>query len=647
MMKMNPLATLREECTALLKEALEEAFPEAELPEIKYTEPPDPELGAISTPVCFQLARSLRQAPAAIAETLVNSMITADSRLISNSEALNGYINFHTDTEEYSRFIIETILEEDTEYGLSKSEEPQKVMVEHTSANPNSPLHIGNARNSILGDSLARLLENHGHEVVVHFLVNDMGRQVAMATYGWRLLGKPVPEDPAELWVGTIYASVNVITEINRLELELKEAEENEWIYEAQEARDQLTEYRKAAEQLKERYPGIYENLWKILPTLEDPQSEIVQLNTAYENNESEAVKDVRQVVRYCLDGFEKSLGYLGIEFDSFDYESDLVWREAAEEVLDDLQDSGYVIEERGALILDCDRIAEDFDLKDRWGLHPEHEIPRLVLVRSDGTTLYTLRDIAYSIWKFREVDRVINVIGQEQTLAQLQLRIALAAIDKAWMGDNQLHYSYEFVKLPGVKMSGRLGRYVTLNEVLEKAVELAYEEVDIRNQELEEDEKQAISKMVGYGAVKYTLLSVEPMKQVVFDWKEALNFETNSAPFIQYSHARICSIIRKAREKYEPDYGELVDVKEKELINLLVQFPETFLRATDLLKPGDITAYANNLANKFNSFYATQRVIGAESKGVEGARLKLIESVRVTLRNALNLLGIEAPEKM
>jgi arginyl-tRNA synthetase len=646
-MKMNPLATLREECTALLEGALEEAFPEAQLPDIKYTEPPDPELGAISTPVCFQLARSLRQAPAAIAETIVKNMVTVDRRLISKAEALNGYVNFHTDTEMYSQFIIETILEEDEEYGFLKAEDPQKVMVEHTSANPNSPLHIGNARNSILGDSLARLLENHGYEVVVHFLVNDMGRQVAMATYGWRLLGKPVPEDPAELWVGTIYASVNVITEINRLNVELKEAEENEWIYEAQEARDQLAEYEKAAEQLNERYPDIYENLWEILPTLEDPQSDIVQLNTAYENNETETVKDVRRVVRYCLDGFEKSLGLLGIEFDSFDYESDLVWREAAEEVLDDLQKSGYVIKERGAMILDCDRIAEDFDLKDRWGLHSEHEIPRLVLVRSDGTTLYTLRDIAYSIWKFREVDRVINVIGQEQTLAQLQLRIALAAIDKAWMGDNQLHYSYEFVKLPGVKMSGRLGRYVTLNEVLEKAVELAYDEVDIRNPELEEHEKQAISEMVGYGAVKYTLLSVEPMKQVVFDWKEALNFETNSAPFIQYSHARICSIIRKAREKFEPDYGELVDVKEKELINLLAQFPETFLRATDLLKPGDITAYANNLSNKFNSFYATQRVIGAESEGVEGARLKLIESVRVTLRNSLNLLGLDAPEKM
>jgi arginyl-tRNA synthetase len=468
-----------------------------------------------------------------------------------------------------------------------------------------------------------------------------------MATYGWRLLGKPSPEDPAELWVGTIYASVNVINEINRLEKDLKEAENNSWLYEAQEARDELKKYRKAAHQLREKYPDIYMRLWEILPSLENPEADIVAHNTAYENNEQETVKDVRQVVRYCLDGFEKSLGYLSIGFDSFDYESDLVWKKAAEEVLEDLQKSGYVIEERGALILDCDKVAEDLNLKERWGLHQEHEIPRLVLVRSDGTTLYTLRDIAYSIWKFHKVDRVINVIGQEQTLAQLQLRIALAAIDKTCMGDGQLHYAYEFVKLPGIKMSGRLGRYVTLNEVLENAVELAYSEVDKRNPDQSELEKQSIAKTVGYGAVKYTLLSVDPMKQVIFDWKQALNFETNSGPFIQYSHARICSILRKAVNQYTPKYDKLEDTKEKELVNILAHFPEVYEKATELLKPGDITAYVNNLSDKFNSFYATQRVINAETQGIEGARLKLIDAVRVALRNALCLLGIKAPERM
>jgi len=644
---MNPLAELRIESERLIADALEATYPRAELPPSKYSEPPSPDMGAISSPVCFQLARTLKQAPVYIAETLVNHIKPERGGLVSSAEAVNGYINFHTKAGSYAELVIKAAIQEDMGYGFLKASEPKKVMVEHTSANPNSPLHIGNARNSILGDSLANLLEKRGHEVMRHFLVNDMGRQVAMATYGWRLMGKPKPETPAELWVGTIYASVNVITELIRLKADLKEAEEEGWVYEAQEAREEIEKYETAADDLKERFPGIYESLSKTLPGVDDPMAEIVALNTAYENNEPDAVKDVRQVVRYCLDGFEVSLGQLGIRFDSFDYESDLVWRRAAEEVLERLNDSGYVIKEMGAQILDCDWVARDLGLKERWGLHPEHEIPRLVLVRGDGTTLYTLRDMAYHIWKFGFVDRVINVIGMEQNLAQLQLRIALAAIGKQWMGDNLLHYSYEFVNLPGVKMSGRLGRYVTLNEVLDKAVELAYDEVNIRNPKLDETDKRKITRMVGFGAVKYTLLSVDPMKQVVFDWDRALNFETNSAPFIQYSHARTCNILKRARKKPEPDYGQLVDVKEKELVNLIAHFPEVYERATEELKPGDVTAYANNLADRFNSFYATQRVIDAETPGLMGARLALVDATRITLRNALHVLGIDSPIRM
>jgi arginyl-tRNA synthetase len=644
---MNPLATLREECQRLLTTGLEKAYPGTTLPDAKYSQPPTPEMGELSSPACFQLARTLRQPPNKIAETIAKNIPTKTSKLISSAEAVQGYINFHTDIGNYSKLVLEAVTTLDTEYGFIKTENPMKVMVEHTSANPNSPLHIGNARNSILGDSLATLLEKRGHDVVIHFLVNDMGRQVAMATYGWKLMNKPKPKGMAELWVGTIYASVNVVMELIRLKAELKEAEENGWVYEASEAKEQIDEYLKSAEMLRERYPEIYTAMESKLPQVENPPAEIVTLNTKYEHNDPETVQEVRTVINYCLDGFQESLGTLGIHFDSFDFESDLVWAQAAEKVLERLKESGYVIKDMGAQILDCDWIARDLDLKERWGLHPEHEIPRLVLVRSDGTTLYTLRDMSYSIYKFGIADRVINVIGMEQTLAQLQLRIALAAIGEMKMGDNQLHYSYEFVNLPGVKMSGRLGRYVTLNEVLERAVELAREEVEQRNPDLPEDEKAGIAEMVGYGAVKYTLLSVDPMKQVIFDWKKALDFETNSAPFIQYSHARTCNILKRAEETPEPNYAALDNIKERELINLLAQFPETYERAAEELQPANLTAYANNLADKFNSFYATQNVLKAETKGLMGARLKAVDAARTTLRNALMVLGIDAPEQM
>jgi arginyl-tRNA synthetase len=642
----NPLAELRDECQRLLEEAAGKAYPGVELPKSKFSQPPNPEMGELSSPVCFQLAREARQRPADIAKAIAAAIDSGSSSLIESADALNGYINFKAEAGAFARLVLGAATS-DEEYGFLRTPKPERVMVEHTSANPNGPIHIGNARNSILGSCLAEMLKRRGHEVAIHFLVNDMGRQVAMATYGWKLLGKPEPEGRAELWVGTIYASVNVINETTRLRAELGEAEARGRVNEVVELQEELEKYEIAARELRERNAPVFDALAERLPQIGDPMAEIVKLNTAYENNEPETGEDVRRLVGHCLRGFETSLGEIGIGFDSFDFESDLVWRKAAEQVLENLRKTPYVFEDEGALILDCDRVAGDLDLKGRWGLNPDHEIPRLVLVRSDGTTLYTLRDMAYSIWKFSVVDRVINVIGYEQTLAQLQLRIALAALGETWMGDRQLHYAYEFVKLPGVKMSGRLGRYVTLIEVNERATELAYEEVTKRSPNLPEEQRREIAEIVGYGAVKYTMLSIEPMKTVVFDWGKALNFETNSAPFIQYSHARACNILKRAEEQPEPDYGQLADVRERELLLMLAGFPEVFENAVNELKPGSITSYANILADKFNSFYAALPVIRAESEALVGARLKLVDAVRAVLGNALSLLGIKAPERM
>ncbi|MBC8498292.1 arginine--tRNA ligase [Candidatus Bathyarchaeota archaeon] len=641
----NPLAKLREECTRLLEEALNEAYPGTELPSTRFSTPPNPEMGELSSAASFQLARSLRSRPAEIAEKIAEKV--SPSSLVESAEAVNGYVNFKADTGSFSKLVLETVEGEDEEYGFLKTSEPERVMVEHTSANPISPLHIGNARNSILGDCLAKLLKKRGHEVAIHFLVNDVGRQVAMTGYGWQLLGKPKPEGRAELWVGTIYAGVNVVNELTRLRKELRQAEERGKVNEIAEYQEEIEDYEKAVVELRNRYADVYDALAEKLPTIEDPVAEIVKLNTAYENNEPEAVKDMREVVGYCLQGFETSLGELDIGFESFDFESDLVWRNAAEEVLEELKATPYVFEDEGALIMDCDRVAVDMGLKERWGLNLEHEIPRLVLVRKDGTTLYTLRDMAYSIWKFGLADRVINVIGSEQRLAQLQLRIALAAMGRLEMGDNQMHYAYELVYLPGVKMSGRLGRYVTMLDVVQRAEKLAYEAVDIRSPHLTKEDKEEIARMVGHGAIKYTLLSVDPQKTVTFDWEKALNFETNSAPYIQYSHARACNILKRAEEKPEPDYGGLTHPKERELLIALASFPETFEGAVTELKPGDITAYANNLADKFNSFYAAVPVLKAETPGLLGARLALVDAVRIVQGNALSLLGIKAPERM
>jgi len=643
----NPLAKLREECQQQLAAATEAAYPGTPLPESKWSQPPDPKMGELASAASFQLARQLRQKPTDIAANIAKHV--KKQGLVASAEAVNGYVNFHADEAHYYKLVFESAIA-DPEYGFLKVAEPKRVMVEHTSANPIHPLTIGHARNAITGSCLANLVKLRGHKLRVDFLVNDMGRQVALATWGWTLLGKPAPDAGVrgEIFIGNIYASTNVTMEQQRVAKELKAAEEKADVPMIAELQEEQEKFDNAAADLEKNCPKIYAAIKQKIATVADPPAEIAKLNTAYENNDPEIKKAVRQLVNICLHGFVETLGEMNIRYDSFDYESDLVWEKKADEVLEKLKHTDFVERDQGALLLNCNSVANIYDLKQRWGLAPHHEIPRLVLVRSDGTTLYTLRDMAYSIYKFGTgQDKVINVIGQEQALAQLQLRLALVAMGYPEMGDNQLHYGYEFVKLPEGKMSGRLGRFVALNDVMDRSVELAYEEVTKRTPDLPETQRRDIARMVGLGAIKYTLLSVDANKQVIFDWAKALNFETNSAPFIQYSHARCCNILKRAEQRPAADYSQLKDPKEREIVSAVANWPETFASAAEELKPGTITAYLNSLADKYNSFYSALRVLNADTPGLIGARLALVNAVRVVLKNGCTALGIEAPERM
>jgi arginyl-tRNA synthetase len=280
--------------------------------------------------------------------------------------------------------------------------------------------------------------------------------------------------------------------------------------------------------------------------------------------------------------------------------------------------------------------------------LREEYEVPSLTLVRADGTTLYTTRDIPYSLWKLQRAEKVINVVGMEQKLSQLQLKLALYALGYRNKAKNLIHFAYNLVTLPGYTMSSRRGRYVTLDEVMDEAVKRAYEEVSKRSPHLPDEQKRQISDIVGIGAMKYALVEVDPMKPVAFTWDRVLDFEKNSAPYIQYSHARACSILRKASRKPEkPGYSLLTNPVEHDITIMLARFPEVFVDAAENLRPNTIADFANMLADKFNTFYTALRVIGAEPPELSDARLALVDATRMVLRNALNLLGIEAPERM
>jgi arginyl-tRNA synthetase len=338
----------------------------------------------------------------------------------------------------------------------------------------------------------------------------------------------------------------------------------------------------------------------------------------------------------------------VGVTYDSWDWESDYVWTPAVSEVMAKLKATPFILNEKGVLQFDADKAALALDLKGKLGLSTNSEVPPLTLVRGDGTTLYTTRDIAYTIWKFKKAETVINVIGMEQSLAQTQLKLALYALGHGKDADNLVHFAYNLVTLPGYKMSSRRGHYITFDEVLDEAVNRAYQEVTKRSPMLSEEEKRNIANFVGLGAVRYALIDVDPGKPVVFTWERVLNFETNSAPYVQYTHARACSILRKADRKPENvDYGLLAEKLEKELILNLANFPDMFIEATEYLKPAMIADYANALADKFNTFYNAYPVLKAYSQQLGDARLALTKGIQIVMRNALNLVGVTAPEKM
>jgi arginyl-tRNA synthetase len=338
----------------------------------------------------------------------------------------------------------------------------------------------------------------------------------------------------------------------------------------------------------------------------------------------------------------------IDVFYDSWDWEGDFVWSGHVSEVLEVLKRLPYTFSEGDVLEFDAERAIQTLNLRERLNLRQDQEVPPLTLVRADGTTLYTTRDIAYSLWKFERADKVINVIGMEQNLAQLQLKIALYALGYGKYADSLIHFAYNLVNLPGYKMSSRRGRYITFDEVMDEAIKRAYEEVSKRSPQLSEEEKQKIATFVGLGAVRYALIEVDTSKPVVFTWDRVLNFEKNSAPYIQYTHARACSILKKAAKKpTKPAYELLKEKVEHELVLAIASFPDTFVEAAEFLKPNLMADFANALADKFNTFYNALPVLKAEPPELAEARLALVDAVRIVLRNALSIIGVVAPERM
>ena len=527
--------------------------------------PPNPELGDYAFP-CFSLAKVLKKAPAQIAEELAKKIQL--SNIINKIEIKGPYLNFFVNKESLSENILKEIIK-NKEYGSSSLGKGKKILVEHTSINPNASPHVGRARNALIGDSIVRILKFQDYKVETHYFVNDVGKQIAMLVLGSEGKKSITFDDLLKIYVG-----------IN------KKIEEN---------------------------PELEKKVFDLLNKLEKGDKTIKQ--------------KFKKIVDTCVKGQTKILSELSIRYDKFDYESDYLWSKKTDEILKKLEKTGKLFtDEEGRKVLN----QEEFKLA--------MKSPVLVLTRSDGTSLYPLRDLAYHLDVKKE--KSILILGEDQKLYFKQVKAALDLMKH--IAPEPVFYS--FVLLQEGKMSTRKGNVVLLEDFMKEALDKAKKEIKKREDKV--DEKSA--KKIAYGAIKYAVLKVGAEKNVIFNWEQALNFEGDSGPYLQYAYVRISSIFRKHGKKIDEkvDFSLLKGKEEIELIKLLGNFPAIVKDATEQLKPHIIATYIYELSSSFSIFYNLCPVLKAEEE-LKKARLVLIECVKRVLENGLSLLGIDVLNKM
>ncbi len=635
----DPLGALKKALARAVSRAAKEMGVELDSSDVPMQRTPSRDVGHVGTPIGFKLAGRLAMRPEEVSQQIVDRLDLSSLPMAVGASAARGFVNFRFDEPAFFRLVIEAASSPDFGKGDPK---PGVVMVEHTSVNPAHPLHVGSGRNAVIGDSYARMLKHLGWNVETHYLVNDSGHQTILLSYGYSKVRDLAPRGKIDHWFGVIYAATNIATE-------LPKAESPE--------REKLLG---ALERLRSSNPELVERILNGVRSDPDPASQIRRLLVAYQAGEEWAKEIVRPAAESVMEGFVQTLSRLGIHHDAYDWESDLIWNGWADEALRRIESTGYVGREDGAVYVDVGRaIREREDVMRAFNLTPEQvreldskgrldEVvpPRFYLTRSDGTWLYTATDVAYSLYKIEGVGVQVcyNVIGAEQRLEQQQVRasVALAGEDP----DKIIHFSYELVNLVGIKMSGRLGIYVTLDELMDEA-KAKVKEILRGRAGLSAEEVDEIAEKVAVGAIRYALVSVDPIKPVVFSWDRVLNLEANSGPFIQYAYTRASSILRKAGsapEEYEA--AALGTDEEVGLIFHIAELPETLRSAVSLRRPDIVAQYANELAIRFNKFYEGHPVLPAEEP-VRSARLALVRAVKNTLGLAMDLVGIPRLEKM
>ncbi len=602
--------TLEQQLSVLVKSAVKALYTiEVEDSQIQWQKT-RPEFEGNITLVVFPFVKLARKAPAQIATEIGEWLTVNGEGLVAKFNAVQGFLNLVIADAFWIRQL--QAIDTDANYG-QQPDRHQLMMVEYSSPNTNKPLHLGHVRNNLLGYSIARIQEANGWKVVKTNIVNDRGIHICKSMLAWLKYGNgETPESSGKKGdhlIGDYY--VRFDKEYKTQIAELMAA-----------GKDEETAKREA-------------------PLMLEAQ----EMLRKWEANDPEVRALWTKMNSWVYAGFDETYKRMGVSFDKIYYESN-TYLEGKSEVEKGLASGAFYRREDGSV----------------WADLTKDGLDEKLLLRSDGTSVYMTQDIGTAKLRFQDypIDKMVYVVGNEQEYHFKVLSILLDRLGFPF-GKELVHFSYGMVELPNGKMKSREGTVVDADDLMDKMVEDAKEiSKDKVNtlQGITEEEANEIARKVGLGALKYFILKVDPRKNMLFNPAESIDFNGNTGPFIQYTYARIQSVLRKADltptlsqgEGASPlggDGREVLDPKELALIQRLTEYPAIVRNAGENFSPAVICNYAYDLACDFNSFYHDLSILNEPDSDKRALRLLLAKNVAKVIQSALSLLGIEVPERM
>ena len=553
------------------------------------------------TVVVFPMLRFVKGNPVQIGETIGNYLVENVDE-VNAFNVVKGFLNIEISDANYIHFF--NGIKDDETYGfVSPKREEKAVMVEYSSPNTNKPLHLGHVRNNLLGYSVAEILKASGKKVYKTQIINDRGIHICKSMLAWERFGNgETPESTGlkgDKLVGNYYVKFD-------------------------------QEYKKQIQDLISK-GSSEDDAKKQAPILIEAQNMLLK----WEAGDEDVVALWKKMNGWVYEGFAQSYKNLGVDFDTLYYESN-TYLLGKEFITEGLKSGVFQKEEDGSVW--CDLTEDGLDKK--------------IVQRSDGTAVYMTQDIGTAIQRikdFPDVGGMVYTVGNEQDYHFQVLFLILKKLGFEW-AKNLYHLSYGMVDLPSGKMKSREGTVVDADDLIEDMASTA-EEISEELGKLDgysPEEKMELYKTIGLGALKYYVLKVDPKKRILFDPKESIDFQGNTGPFIQYTYARIQSILRKANLK-DGGSGNTTTLhpKEKELIKQIQLFPEVVQNAADNYSPALIANYTYDLVKEFNSFYQNVSILGADNENEKAFRVQLSHVVANTIKNSFGLLGIQVPERM